>query len=74
MIESNIYKTTINGIAAKLKNNINNKENINILNCVASIWLEMFSLKFNFIENNFILLTINIESPIAIKHNETVEL
>ena len=32
----------------------------------------MFSLKFNLIENKFILLTISIDSSIEITHNEQV--
>ena len=70
IIESITYKTTINGMAAKLKKNNNINEDINMHNRIAFNWLDMFSLKFNLIENKFILLTISIDSSIEIIHNE----
>ena len=59
-------------MAAKLKKNNNINEDINMHNRIAFNLLDMFSLKFNLIENKFILLTISIDSSIEIIHNEQV--
>ena len=65
-----MYKTTIKGIAAKLKKNNNINEDINMHNRIEFNPLEIFSLKFNLIENKFILLTISIDNSIIMTHNE----
>ena len=67
-----MYKTTIKGIAAKLKKNNNINEDININSLIIFNWLEMFSWKFTFIENKFNLLIINIERTTEIIHKEYV--
>lgn len=67
-----MYKTTIKGIAAKLKKNNNINEDININSLIIFSWLDMFSWKFTFIENKFNLLIINIERTTEIIHKVDV--